>query len=170
VIVAFPASCFRPPFQPCDAGTTTSANIARARLEGAEAEARYEDDRIALAAIYSETRGRNRATNAFLGVLAPRKLTLDGRMKFPGVGLVAGMRVRAADDFTAVNRAADRRDGYVVADLYARWRPTAGPLSAFTLSAAVENAGDVLYERAFAGVPEPGRTVKISLSWAGAGP
>lgn len=170
VNVAFPASCFRPPFQPCDAGTTASANIARARLEGAEAEARYEDERIALSAVYSETRGRNRATNAFLGVLAPRKLTLDGRMKFPGAGVVAGMRVRAADDFTSVNRAADRRDGYAVADFYARWRPATGPLSAFTVSAAVENAGNTLYERAFAGVPEPGRTVKISLSWAGAAP
>ncbi len=167
VNVAFPGTCFRPPFLPCDAGTTTSANIARARLEGAEAEARYEDERIALSAIYSETRGRNRTTGAFLGILSPRKLTLDGRMKFPGVDAVAGLRVRAADDFTSVNRAADRRDGYVVADLYARWRPTSGALEGATLTAAVENAGDVLYERAFAGVPEPGRTVKLTLSWTG---
>lgn len=165
---AFPATCFAPrTFLPCNAGTTESRNVAGARLDGLEAELFYDAPRFAASVTYADMDGRNTATNAYLGILSPPRLTLDLRAKLPEHDVTAGLRVLSAADFTLVNAAEERRDGFTVASLYARYQPQSGPLQGFSFDAAIENLGNARYERVFAGVPEPGQSLKLTVSWQG---
>jgi hemoglobin/transferrin/lactoferrin receptor protein len=167
VSFAFDASCFRAPvFLPCTAGTTNAANIATATLKGFEAELVYDAPRLRLALAYGDTTGRNAATGAFLGTLTPARFSADARLKLPEIDAGLGVRLQSAADFDRVNRAAERRDGYAVADLYAFWAPDEGALKGLRLDVAVENVTDRAYERVFAGVPEPGRNVKLGISYS----
>lgn len=165
---AFAPTCFVPrTFLPCNAGTTTSRNVASARIEGLEAELFYDAPRFAAALTYAQMDGRDTTTNAYLGILSPPRLTLDLRAKFPEQDVVAGLRVLSAADFTLVNVPAERRDGFTVASLYARYKPQTGPLQGFSFDAGIENIGNARYERVFAGVPEPGQSIKLTVTWQG---
>lgn len=165
---AFPATCFAPrTFLPCNAGTTESRNVASARIDGLEAELFYDAPRFAASLTYAGVDGRNTATNAYLGILSPPRLTLDLRAKLPEHGVVAGVRVLSASDFTLVNAPEERRDGFTVASLYARYQPQSGPLQGLTFDAGIENLGNARYERVFAGVPEPGQSLKLTITWQG---
>jgi hemoglobin/transferrin/lactoferrin receptor protein len=168
VNVSFPATCFaRPTFLPCNAGTTDSRNVARARLEGWELEASYATGPLRASFAYGEVEGRNRTTGAFLGILTPPRWTLDLSGRLLGDTLTLGTRIRAAGDFRQTASPAQFRDAYAVPEFYARWLPDRGPLEGLRLDLAVENAGDERYQRTFAGVAEPGRSVKLTVSWQG---
>jgi len=169
VDVAFDPTCFAPPFFPCSAGTTESANIASASLSGTEIEARYDSDRFYGYLSFSSVDGEDNADGADLGTLTPDRLALDLGHRIPAAGLRFGTRLQIADDFQrrdVVNGAlevVEERDSYTVVDLYASWVP---PFAEdFRVDIGVDNVGDEDFDRVFEGVSEPGRNYKASVAY-----
>lgn len=162
---AFPGTCFAPPFLPCNAGTTNSANIAAATLTGYEAQLHYTSGNgFELSAALSDVDGEDDATGAPLGSLTPIRLFVDGRYTFDAQRLTFGARAEFAGDFDKTNDPALEREGYTVVDLYGRWQPLAD--RGFAVSAGVDNVFDEDYSRTVAGASEAGRGFRIDLSWS----
>jgi hemoglobin/transferrin/lactoferrin receptor protein len=170
---SFNPTCFGPPFFPCGAGVTSSRNVAEAELSGFELEGTYDSQRFFARAAYGTVDGENQANGADLGVLFPDRLNLDFRVKLPEINSSIGTRIQFADDFerkdfnsdTGLNEVVEARDDYVVFDIYATWRPAF--ISNIRIDASVENIADEDYERVFAGVSEPGRNIKLAVTWQG---
>ncbi len=168
---AFDPSCFAPPgFFPCTAGTTNSANVDSAELEGVEAEFAYDSDRFYGRATFASIDGTDTLTGADVGALTPDRLALDLGLKLPEWDARIGTRVQYAGDYE--RRGSDgmgglviveERDSYAVLDLYATWSPDFARGVRFDL--AVENVFEEDYERVFAGVSEPGRNFKLAASY-----
>lgn len=167
---SYDPTCFvGPSFFPCTAGSTNSANIAGASLEGWEAEASYDALLWFARATLSTIEGADTATGEDLGTLTPDRLTLDTGIKLTSWNTRIGTRIQVADEFE--RRAlsggslmvAERRVGYVVLDLYGSWRPQFAPN--LRIDAGIDNIFDHDYDRVFEGVSEPGRNFKIALSW-----
>jgi len=171
VNVAPSPNCFAPPFfQPCDWGTSESANVDEAELSGFEGELHYDSDRFFARASYSSIEGTNVSDGSDLGSLTPDRAALNLGLKVPEWNALVGVRVQHAGDFEQrVSDGAggftlqDERDGYTVLDVYATWRPSA--IDGLRLDLGVDNVFDEEYERTFAGVVEPGVNVKIAASW-----
>ncbi len=165
------ATCFAPPFfQPCTFGTSESANVDQAELKGWEGELHYDAERFFVRASFSTIEGKNLADGSDLGSLTPDRLALNLGIKLPEWNTTVGARVQQASDFE--QRVADgvggftlqdERDGYVVLDLYATYRPHF--IQGLRLDLGVDNVFDEDYERVFAGVSEPGTNLKIAASW-----
>jgi hemoglobin/transferrin/lactoferrin receptor protein len=165
------ATCFAPPFfQPCDWGTSESANVDQAELEGWEGEMSYDSDRFFASASFATIEGTNLLDGSDLGSLTPDRVAVNLGLKVPEFNSRFGARVQHASDFEQrVSDGAggfilqDERDGYVVVDLYATWRPDF--IEGLRLDLGVDNVFDEDYERVFAGVPQPGQNLKIAASW-----
>jgi len=156
------ATCFVPPFfSPCNAGTTESRNVRNAELEGVEAEIGYTLGLLSLTGVYSTVDGRDASTGAPVGVLSPPRLVGDLRYVIEPADLVLGLRAEVAGAFDRTAIAAERRDGYTLVDLYATWRP----LAVLRIDVGVDNVADAEAERIFAGVPEPGRSARIAVTF-----
>ncbi|MEO1020674.1 MAG: TonB-dependent receptor, partial [Pseudomonadota bacterium] len=165
------ATCFAPPFfQPCDWGTSESSNVDNAELEGWEGELSYDSDRFFANASFSTIEGTDLSDGSDLGSLTPDRVALDLGLKVPEWNSLFGARVQHASDFE--QRVADdaggftvqdERDGYVVVDVYASWRPDL--IEGLRLDLGIDNVFDEDYERVFAGVPQPGQNLKLTASW-----
>ena len=161
----FSPTCFAPPFfTPCSAGTTQSRNVGAAELSGFEIETHFAEGGFSLDASLSDIDGKDVATGAPLSSLAPVRAFVDGRYRFDAPRLTLGGRLEAAGAYDEPVDPAEHRAGYVVADLYARWQPFAA--HGVSLNAGVENLLDHDYDRVFAGVSEPGRSVRFDVSWS----
>ncbi|MBR9808034.1 MAG: TonB-dependent hemoglobin/transferrin/lactoferrin family receptor [Alphaproteobacteria bacterium] len=168
---SYDPTCFAPPaYFPCTAGTTNSANVASAELEGVEGEVFYDAERIYARASFSSIDGTDTETGSDLGTLTPDRVALDMGVKVPEWKARFGTRVQLASDFKrreddgAGNLiVAEERDGYTVFDLYASWQPEF--LRGARLDAGIENVFEEDYERVYSGVSEPGRNYKIALSY-----
>jgi len=165
--VAFDPTCFAPPFfSPCSSGVSFSENVADAELTGYELAASYETGPWSLDGAVYRVDGEDVDSGEPLGFLQPvsgyarLRYDLDAwRTEFYG-------RAEFAGDFDDVTNPADERAGYVTLDLGAGFRPFADqPLR---IDVEVENILDHDYDRVFAGVSEPGRSVRIDLRWSGA--
>ena len=171
VNVAPAATCFVPPaFQPCNFGTSESANVDQAELEGWEGELHYDSDRVFARASFSTIEGTDLSDGSDLGALTPDRLALDVGVKMPEFNARLGTRIQHAADFEQrVSDGAggftiqDERDSYTVVDLYATWRPE--QIDGLRLDLGVENIFDENYERVFQGVSQPGTNFKIAASW-----
>ncbi|WP_291843059.1 TonB-dependent receptor [Maricaulis sp.] len=162
---AFDPTCFAPPFfAPCSAGTTQSRNVGSAELEGYEVQLGLAEGPFSLDASITGIDGKDVATGDPLGSLAPTRVFVDGRWRFEDARLTVGGRIEAAGDYDEPLDPAEHRPGYVVADAYARWQPIAD--SHLRLNAGIENLFDHDYERVFAGVSEPGRSLRFDVSWS----
>ncbi|GAB5458073.1 MAG: TonB-dependent hemoglobin/transferrin/lactoferrin family receptor [Henriciella sp.] len=165
------ATCFVPPFyQPCTYGTSNSANVDRAELEGIEAELHYDSGRVFAQASFATIEGTDLTTGADIGSLTPDRFALNAGLKVPEWDARFGLRFQHAADFEQqVSDGAggftviDERDDYVVIGLYTSWSPTFAKGVRFDLG--VDNIFDEDYERVFAGVSEPARNFKIAASW-----
>jgi len=160
---AFDPTCFAPPFLPCSAGTTQSSNVGAAELSGYEIQAHFADGPFSLDASLTGIDGEDAETGDPLGSLAPTRLFVDGRWRFDQYRLIVGGRVEAAAEYDEPLDTAEHRAGYVVTDVYARWRPFAE--HGLSLNAGIENLLDHDYDRVFAGVSEPGRSVRFDIGW-----
>lgn len=164
---AFSPTCFRPPFfQPCSAGTSFSENVADAELTGFEIAGAYRSGPFSLSGSVSKVDGEDRATGAPLGALQPVNGQVSARYRFEAWGLDAGGRARFAGQFDQGASPAEERGGFAVLDLSAGWQP--GFARDVRVNLGVENVFDTDYERVFAGVSEPGRTLRVDLTWTGA--
>jgi hemoglobin/transferrin/lactoferrin receptor protein len=162
---AFDPTCFAPPFfSPCSAGTTQSRNVGAAELTGYEVQASFAEGAFAMDASLTGIDGEDVATGAPLGTLAPTRLFIDGRWTLDRHRLILGGRIQAADAYDAPVDPAQHRAGYVVTDIYARWQPFAE--HGLSLNAGIENVLDHDYDRVFADVSEPGRSVRFDVSWS----
>ncbi|MEM9937970.1 MAG: TonB-dependent hemoglobin/transferrin/lactoferrin family receptor [Pseudomonadota bacterium] len=165
------AGCFTPPFfQPCDWGTSESANVDQAELEGWEGEIHYDSDRFFARASFSTIEGTDLSDGSDLGSLTPDRVAVDLGLKLPEWNARIGTRFQHASDFEQrVSDGAggfliqDERDSYAVLDVYATWRPDF--VEGLRLDFGIDNVFDDDYERVFAGVSEPGQNVKITASW-----
>jgi hemoglobin/transferrin/lactoferrin receptor protein len=171
VNVAPSAGCFIPPnFQPCNFGTSESANVDRAELEGWEGELHYDSDRFVARASFSTIEGTDLSDGSDLGSLTPDRIALDLGVKVPEFNALFGTRIQHAADFEQrVSDGAgafsiqDERDAYTVVDLYATWRPDR--IEGLRLDVGVDNIFDENYERVFAGVSQPGTNFKVAASY-----
>ncbi len=168
--VNIPAGCFGAPFPPCGSGEalgnfSRNVNVTNAELDGVELEASYDARLVFARANYSAIDGVNADTGAFVGSLSPDIVFLDGGIKWPGADIRLGSRIVFASDFDDVNDPTLARDGYTVADLYAVWEPTLAGVSGLRFDVGVDNVTDENYEVVAAGVSQPGRNVKASISW-----
>ncbi|GLK51269.1 MAG: TonB-dependent receptor [Oceanicaulis sp.] len=160
---AFDGSCFAPPFLPCTAGTTQSSNVGSAELSGYEIQASFAEGPFSLDASLTGIDGKDAQSGDPIGSLAPARLFVDGRWSFDQYRLILGGRIEAAGEYDEPLDPAEHRAGYVVTDVYARWRPFAE--HGLSLNAGVENLLDHDYDRVFAGVSEPGRSVRFDIGW-----
>lgn len=165
------ATCFAPPFfQPCTFGTSNSANVDKAEIEGIEAELQYESDRVFVQTSYATIEGTDLTTGADIGSLTPDRFAINTGLKVPEWNARVGARLQHAGDFeqrisdgTGGFTAIDQREGYVVLDLYSTWNPDFA--NGVRFDVGVNNIFDEDYERVFAGVSEPSRNFKIAASW-----
>lgn len=165
------ATCFTPPFfQPCTFGTSESANVDRAELEGWEGELSYDSDRFFARATVSTIDGTDLSDGSDLGSLSPDRVAVNLGLKLPAWNSLVGARVQHASDFE--QRVSDgiggftlqdERDGYMVVDIYATWHPDL--VDGLRVDIGVDNVFDEDYERVFAGVSEPGANFKLAASW-----
>ncbi|MDG1417832.1 MAG: TonB-dependent receptor [Maricaulis sp.] len=161
----FDPTCFAgPPFLPCSAGITNSANVGRATLTGFEVLANYRSGPFSLNASLSETDGEDDATSAPVGALTPLRLFVDARWRMEAQRLTFGARGEFAGEFDKTATPAEERNGYSVIDLYTSWRPFAD--NGLSLNASVNNVFDEDYNRVFAGVSEAGRGVRADITWS----
>lgn len=163
---AFSPSCFAPPFfQPCSAGTSFSENLDSAELDGFEIAAAYVNGPFELSGALYEVDGENSATGDPIGALQPIMGHVTARYRLDAQRLTLGGRLGFAGEFDKTTDPNAERDGYAVLDLYAGWRPFAD--QDVRIDFGVENVFEEDYERVFAGVSEPGRSVRIDLTWTG---
>lgn len=171
VNTTFDPTCFvGPAFFPCTAGTSESANIAQAELEGWEGELVYDADRWFARATLSTIEGTDLSDGSDVGSLTPDRLSLNTGFRMPSWGATFGTRVQVADDFE--RRESDgmggltiveERAGYVVLDIYASWEPDF--VDGLRFDVGVDNLLDHDYDRVFQGVSEPGQNIKIAASY-----
>ena len=163
---AFSPTCFAPPFfSPCSAGTSFSENLDSAELDGFEIAAAYVNGPFELSGAIYEVDGENTATGDPIGQLQPMLGHITARYRFEERRLTLGGRLGFAGEFDKTTDAAEERDSYAVLDLYAGWRPFSD--KDVRIDLGVENVFEEDYERVFAGVSEPGRSVRIDLTWTG---
>ena len=168
---AYDPTCFAAPsFFPCTAGTTNSANVKNAELEGIEAEFAYDSEVIYGRATFASIEGTDSVTGEDVGALTPNRLALDVGVKVPEWKARIGSRLQIAGDYErkALNGSnildvVEERNGYAVLDFYATWKPDFA--NGVRFDVGVENVFDKEYERVFAGVLEPGRNFKIAASY-----
>lgn len=157
------SGCFdASPLTPC---TSQNVNIANAELDGVEIELSYDTSRFFGGLAYSTIDGRDKETGAYLGVLQPDKIYVDGGVKFPEIWSRFGTRVTLADDFTKVNPGEGTRDAYTTVGVYAVLEPGEGEFKGFRLDLGVDNIFDADYEVVAAGVSEPGVNYKAAVTW-----
>lgn len=148
----------------CD-GTTTSENVADAKLWGGEIEASYENQRFRFGIGFSDINGKDRETGDHLGVLTPAQVTLDAALKIYEIDTIIGWRTLLADDFDKTEDPAEERDGYDVHDLYISWAPSGNAIEGLQVDLGIDNIFDETYARVFTGAFEEGRNYKAGVSY-----
>lgn len=171
--VNIPAGCFGAPFPPCGSGpafnnVSQNVNFTDAEVSGFEIEGSYDSEYFYIRANFATIDGVDRATGDFVGVLTPDLLFVDTGVKLPFADARIGTRITVAAEFTEIDDPLQFRDGYETADIYAVWQPNSGPLEGFRLDLGVDNVTDADFEVVAAGVSQPGRNYKATLSWRGA--
>lgn len=152
----------------CD-GTTVIDNVNKAKLDGVEVEAGYENDFMIFDFAYSHINGIDRETNDTLGLLQPDTWTLHAAAKLEAIDTQIGWRTTIAEDFEDNGNPTNDRDGYTLHDIYAIWRPGIEPLDGLSLAVGIDNLFDETYTRVFTGANEAGRNYKAwvayTLAW-----
>jgi hemoglobin/transferrin/lactoferrin receptor protein len=149
-------------------GYTTSANLPRARIRGAEAELEYSLGGYRFGLSYAGLRGENTASGMPLLSIPPDTLRLDlgYRWQRLHIGVRATQastqdRVPLLEDGSAVTSATP---GYAVADLYGQWLPF-GSHSALKLNFGVDNLTDRAFRHHLSSYDEPGRSLRAGLTY-----
>ncbi|MEO0880387.1 MAG: TonB-dependent receptor, partial [Pseudomonadota bacterium] len=174
--VQIPFTCFLTPdqvqpfFPPCGSGapfgnTSQNVNVTNADINGIELEFQYNSPYFYLRGNFNAINGTDQDNGEFVGSLAPNIVFLDGGVKFKDGDFRLGSRVTIAGEFDEVNDPTLFRDRFTFADVYAVWQPGSGPLEGLRLDLGVDNVTDADYEVVAAGVSQPGRNYKATISW-----
>mgnify|MGYP001256969417 CR=1 FL=1 len=143
--------------------TTKSVNVPYAKLWGTEIEASYTNSRVDIVFGYSTVDGKNKSTDAKLGVLTPGQFNVNTALKFPSIDSLLGWRFIAAEAFDKTDTESDKRPGYMVNDFYSSWQPTDGALKGLSLTLGVDNVFNKDYKRVQSAAFQPGRNFKMQV-------
>ncbi|MCR6635783.1 TonB-dependent receptor [Devosia sp.] len=144
------------------------ANIAAARIYGVEIEGAYNSDAWFANLAYTFTIGDDLTTNKPLTTVPQNKIvaTVGGRNQ--EWNLEYGARVTLAAKGEYIVPTSSGGDGpaeaYQTLDLFASWKPEAGPFAGTQFQASIDNVFDADYRPNLASDRSKGRTFKVTLS------
>lgn len=148
-------------------GTTTSANLDRARIRGADLEAGWLLGPAKLALAYNRLRGEDEETGMpLLNIPANTlKATLSGQLGPVEMGLrhtrgAAQDRVPLDSEGTPIIPATE---AYAVTDVFGTWRPAIASLD-LRLDFGVDNIADRRWRRHLSQFEEAGRNLRVGAS------
>ncbi|RED44168.1 TonB-dependent hemoglobin/transferrin/lactoferrin family receptor [Aestuariispira insulae] len=149
--------------------TTTRDNVPDAHINGFEAEVEYVTEMPFIQVGYHQYRGKDETNNISLNDIPTDTLTVEFGSRVPSLDLKLGTRIEMADRqdrFGTENASA----GFVVADIYASWKPGEdwlnGRLQGLRVDAGVDNVFDKYYQRHLSNLPEEGINYKLSASYS----
>lgn len=154
-----------------NATTTTTSNVPSARIQGAEAELRYDSGSYFSALGATVLRGSNVSTSQPLADTPADKFTLTAGRRWLDSGWLVGARTVLARPQTRVPTGTPATGGYAVHDVFATYAPEDGTLENFRFDVGVDNVFDKVYRRSnWNSTPSPlfyevGRNVKMSMSY-----
>ncbi|CAH0990603.1 Heme/hemopexin utilization protein C [Sinobacterium norvegicum] len=163
-----PPTCFIPGMGEGCAGTSTSDNIANARLKGFELGAVYQIDALTAALSYGQTRGEDADSGEYLSGIPADKWVASLDYGFWDIDTKLGVRAIKTSDQNHVpsDDTQGPYEGYTTADFYATWEPTGESLEGVKVDLTVANAFDTNYRNAWASVYEIGRSVRVSAQYS----
>lgn len=144
-------------------GSTSFDNVD-AKLWGLEAEARYDAGGWFAGAGLTIPRGKQKDGGGHLGSLPQERLTLDLGFR-PAPDWEIGARAALANKQDKVPEGTLETESWQVVDLYASWQPKSGQLEGASLRMGVDNVLDEQYTIYPNGLPQPGRTFKVTAAW-----
>ncbi|MFD2206921.1 TonB-dependent hemoglobin/transferrin/lactoferrin family receptor [Kiloniella antarctica] len=146
-----------------NAGTTTSSNVTKARIQGFEAEVHYDTKTIFGSVTAARIRGKNTDTNEPLSGIAGDKASLSLGYHFTDIGLDVGGRSIFVRGQNRVPDGEDEIDGYATFDVFGSWDAN-DYVPGLKLNAGIDNILDTNYRRGAAVLDEPGRNFKVTAS------
>lgn len=155
---------FTPPFGPTTFFGTTRNDSAMARIEGIEAELRYESDYVFFSVAGFTVDGENRDTGEGLGSMPQDSLTTQLIGKWPELGLQAGGRLTVASDQNDVPAGSTTTAGFETVDIFASWAPLEGALQGLNISLGIDNLFDETFSFHPTVIRQPGRSLRVMLS------
>jgi hemoglobin/transferrin/lactoferrin receptor protein len=156
----------RPSFGPDGmvvSGSTTTDNVD-ARLWGFEGTADYDAGPWFAGLILTIPRGEEQGGGA-LGSIPQDRLTVSGGIR-PRFDWALGARATFAAKQDDVPEGSEPADGWTTVDLFASWMPQMAALDGTIFRAGIDNLFDEQYAIYPNGLPQPGRTFKISAAVA----
>lgn len=147
-------------------GTTTTTNVPEGRIRGAELEAAYEARRFFAGLAATRLRGDDLTANEPLADIPEDLVSVNGGVRWPGLGLVAGWRGSLYLGQDRVPNGADTLRGRkVIHDLFVSYEPDGPDLDGLRVDLGVDNVFDKDFQRYGSALREAGRNVKISAGF-----
>jgi hemoglobin/transferrin/lactoferrin receptor protein len=165
---SMPSYCYAPGMGAGCAGTSTSDNIANARLKGFELSAVYQIDALTAALSYGQTRGEDSDSGEYLSSIPADKWVASVDYGLWNIDTKVGVRaiVTGDQDHVPSDDTQGPYEGYTTADFYATWEPTSESLEGVKVDLTVANAFDANYRNAWASVYEIGRSVRVAAQYS----
>ena len=162
-----PGYCFAPGMGAGCAGTSTSENVANARLKGFEFGASYQIDALTASLTYGQTRGKDEDTNEYLSGIPADKWVAALDYGVWSIDTNVGVKVLKASDQkrTPSDDSQGPYNGYTTTDFYASWEPSSQALEGVKVDFIVANAFDQNYRNAWTSVYEAGRSVRVAAQY-----
>ena len=152
------------PGNPGPGGVSLFDNVDDARLEGFEAELKYEAPGGFLNAGYGRTRGENRVTGAPLSAIPAAEFTLGGGVRLASNQVVLGWKSRFVEAQDRVPAGGTTTGSYDLHDIYLTWRPQRFGRDRVRLDFGVDNLLDTNYRPHLSVLDGPGRNVKATVT------
>jgi hemoglobin/transferrin/lactoferrin receptor protein len=159
-----PGYCFAPGMGAGCAGTSTSKNVANARLTGFEVGAAYKIDALTATLSYGQTRGKDDDTNEYLSGIPANKWVVTMDYGIWAIDTNVGVKALKASDQknTPSDDTQGPYGGYSTVDFYSTWEPSNQALEGVKIDLTIANAFDQNYRSAWSSVYEAGRSVRIA--------
>ncbi|MFQ5534082.1 MAG: TonB-dependent hemoglobin/transferrin/lactoferrin family receptor [Sphingomonadales bacterium] len=145
-------------------GTTVNRNVD-ARIKGVEAEVRYESERVLFSLAGHVVDGLNKTTSEGLANIPQNRLTIGLQGKLPEYGLRAGGRLTLVDDRDDVPEGSVSTEAYETVDLFINWAPTGQLFQGASMTLGIDNLLDENYSVHPTVIRQPGRSVRLSISY-----
>lgn len=146
-------------------GTTTKVNVQEAQIEGFELEVGYDTGTWFGSLGYAHIRGDDLIKDEPLATIPADQVTLMVGHRFIEWDVEAGYRLIAARAQDRVPAGDRETGGYATHDIFVSWQPDEGRLEGARFNFAVENIFDKGYRRNLSQLNDPGRTIKLAVSY-----
>ena len=145
-------------------------NVGEALFRGVELEAGYEADRFFGRLAYSHVVATDETYDYRLSSNPADQLALTLGGRLPEKGIEYGWRGTFVNEITTASRSTSGTitetsyGGYVLHDLFLRWKPEDGRMAGLSVDFSVENVFDIDYRNNLAMEDGRGRTFKVTLA------